>query len=101
MFITFMEIDNNMYSFINHKSLSHLAIPFFYSVNNDNVNNDIIKNAEAKCLLHDPKCISDNLFDYFSKCETEKQEDKPIKKVIKKTKRDKKKHSKITRKNKK
>lgn len=91
-----MEIDNNMYSFINHKSLSHLAIPFFYSVNND-----IIKNAEEKCLLHDPKCISDNLFDYFSKCETETEKNKPIKAVFKKTKSDKKKQNKITRKKKK
>lgn len=91
-----MEIDNNMYSFINHKSLSHLAIPFFYSVNND-----ITKNVETKCLLHDPKCVSDNLFDYFSKCELEKDEPKPIKKPIKKTKTSKKKHGKITRKYKK
>ena len=90
-----MEIDNNMYSFINHKSLSHLAIPFFYSVNND-----IIKKGETECLLHDTKCISDNLFDYFSKCETEKEEHKPIQKVIKNTRKYKRKHSNFTKKKK-
>ena len=91
-----MEIDNNMYSFINHKSLSHLAIPFFYSVNND-----IIKNSETECLLYDPKCISDNLFDSFSKCETEKEEHKPKQKVIKNTRKYKRKHGSFTKKNKK
>lgn len=90
-----MEIDNNMYSFIQHKSLSHLAIPFFYSVNNN-----AIKNAERECILHDPKCISDNLFDQFSKCEIDKEV--PKQKVKnKKTTKSKKKYGSFTRKNKK
>ena len=53
-----MEVEYNMYSFINHKSLSHLAIPYFYFVNNEN----IVKKLDSDCL-YDPKCISDNLFD--------------------------------------
>ena len=94
-----MEIDNSMYSFINHKSLSHLAIPYFYSINCD-----IITKAQRECTLHDPKCISDNLFEQFSKCEIDKEVPKPkLKPKVKlnNTKKKKKKYGSFTRKNKK
>lgn len=92
-----MEVENNMYSFINHKSLSHLAIPYFYFVNNEN----IVKKLDSDCL-YDPKCISDNLFDTFLKGEIDKEEQKPKQKVkINNTKKNKKKYGSFTRKYKK
>jgi hypothetical protein len=95
MFITFMEVENNMYSFINHKALSHLAIPFFYFVNNEN----IIKNTENGCL-YDPKCISDNLFDTFCKYDEPVIKPKTGQKKNIITKRNKKQLKKRTRRNK-
>ena len=90
-----MEVENNMYSFINHKSLSHLAIPYFYFVNND----ALIKKVDNDCL-YDPKCISDNLFDNFLKCE-EPIKKQQVKQQVKQTKNNKKKTKRFTRKYKK
>jgi hypothetical protein len=96
-----MEVEYNMYSFINHKSLSHLAIPYFYFVNNEN----IVKKLDSDCL-YDPKCISDNLFDTFLRSEIDKEEQKPKQKPkqkvkINNTKKNKKKYGSFTRKYKK
>jgi len=90
-----MEVENNMFSFINHNKLAHLAIPFFYTVNNDN----ICKNCETS-LLYNPKCISDNLFNTFFKSENidDVISDVPNKKKIKNTRKKNNEHNKKTRK---
>ena len=56
-----MEIKDSFNYFINHKLIgTDLAIPYFYFIGNDEINEDLDYQ-----LLHDPKTISDNLYESF------------------------------------
>ena len=61
MYIKFMEIKNTFNYFINHKLIgTDLAIPYFYFIGKDEIDEDLDYQ-----LLHDPKTISDNLYESF------------------------------------
>tara|TARA_Y100000816_G_C25935109_1_gene487699 strand:+ start:217 stop:492 length:276 start_codon:yes stop_codon:yes gene_type:complete len=56
-----MEIKNTFNYFINHKLIgTDLAIPYFYFIGKDEIDEDLDYQ-----LLHDPKTISDNLYESF------------------------------------
>ena len=96
MYIKFMEIKDSFNYFINHKLIgTDLAIPYFYFIGNDEINEDLDYQ-----LLHDPKTISDNLYEsFFVNNYKNLSDNNNIK--IKKTKKNLENKSKYTRKKKK
>ena len=91
-----MEIKDSFNYFINHKLIgTDLAIPYFYFIGNDEINEDLDYQ-----LLHDPKTISDNLYEsFFVNNYKNLSDNNNIK--IKKTKKNLENKSKYTRKKKK
>ncbi len=93
MYIKFMEIKDSFNYFVNHKLIgTDLAIPYFYFIGKDEINEDLDYQ-----LLYDPKTISDNLYESFFVNNSKNDSDNNNVK-IKKTKKILEKNNKYTRK---